>query len=118
MSFYTATCHKLAAHGYLVIALNHQDESCFFTIDKDGKDIPHVLKDNDLPYRKTQMATRTEEVLSVIETLKTLTPELHFEIFGGFAPNAKIDMSELILAGHSYGSATMIATDSKIAESV
>ena len=41
-----------------------------------------------------------------------MTPELHFEIFGGFAPNAKVDMKELILAGHSYGAATMIATDS------
>ena len=39
-SFYTATYHALAAHGYLVIAINHQDESCLFTEDKDGRNIP------------------------------------------------------------------------------
>ena len=36
--FYSGFCHKMAANGYLVIAMNHQDGSCFYTIDKDGKD--------------------------------------------------------------------------------
>ena len=52
----------------------------------------------------------------MIKDLKELSPELHFEIFGGFAANAKIDTDELILAGHSYGAITMIAADSQLAE--
>ena len=53
-SFYTAVYHAMAAHGYLVIAVNHQDESCFYTEDKNGKPIPYVLKELycSLPYRQ------------------------------------------------------------------
>lgn len=38
-TFYTTVHHAMAAHGYLVIALNHQDGSCFDTEDADGKPI-------------------------------------------------------------------------------
>ena len=75
-----------------------------------------MLKDNDIEYRESQIKIRIAEIRSVAQALEELTPELHFEIFGGFAPNAKIDMKELILAGHSYGAATMIATASQMAE--
>ena len=112
LSFYTATYQRLAAHGYLVLAVNHQDESCFFTRDSEDKDIPYVLKENEPEYRESQIKIRIAEIRSMVQALDKLTPELHFEIFGGFAPNARIDMRELILAGHSYGAATMIATAS------
>lgn len=49
-----------------------------------------------------------------IDTLRKLSPELHLKIFGGSAPNAKIDMQELILVGHSFGAGTMIAVDSRL----
>ena len=45
-NFYTSVCLALAAHGYLVIAINHQDKSCFHTYDKDGNDLyyePHPI---------------------------------------------------------------------------
>lgn len=38
-NFYTGVCLALAAHGHLVIAINHQDRSCFHTYDKDGKEM-------------------------------------------------------------------------------
>ena len=41
---YTAVYHALAAHGHFVIAFNHQDESCFHTYDKDGKEILYLKK--------------------------------------------------------------------------
>lgn len=114
-AFYTATYHTLAAHGYLVIAINHQDESCLYTENKDGADIPFTQKDfYDYPFRQKQIMIRSEEVLLTIDALRKLSPELHFKIFGGSAPNAKIDMSELVLAGHSFGAGTMIAVDSKL----
>ena len=43
-AFYTAVYHAMAAHGHLVIAVNHQDESGFHTYDKDGKEIIFVKK--------------------------------------------------------------------------
>ena len=35
-NFYTGVCLALAAHGHLVIAVNHQDRTCFHTYDKNG----------------------------------------------------------------------------------
>ena len=87
------------------------------TEDKDGNDISFAQKGPyEQPLRSNQIKIRQAEVLSVIKDLKELSPELHFEIFGGFAANAKIDTDELILAGHSYGAITMIAADSQLAE--
>lgn len=44
---YSSIYHSMAANGHLVIAINHQDESCFFdTKDKDGKVIKLVVKDH------------------------------------------------------------------------
>lgn len=116
MSFYTTIYYALASHGFLVIALNHQDESCFFTFDKDDKDIAHEISKSDLPYYSGQVKQRVEEIHLTIDSLKELSPALHFSIFGGFAPNAKIDMSELILAGHSYGAISMIAAAAKLSD--
>ncbi len=36
LSYYTAIYYALASHGYLVIAVNSQDESCLYTY-KEGK---------------------------------------------------------------------------------
>ena len=44
-AFYTAVYHAMAAQGYLVIALNHQDKSCLYTEDRDGKEILYEHKD-------------------------------------------------------------------------
>lgn len=116
LSFYTTIYYALASHGFLVIALNHQDESCFFTVDKDDKDIAHEITKSDLAYYSGQVKQRVEEIHLTIDSLKELSPALHFWIFGGFAPNAKIDMSELILAGHSYGAISMIAAAAKLSD--
>ena len=51
---------------------------------------------------------------ALIGDLKELTPEFHMEIFGPFAANAVIDMSKLVLAGHSYGGITAITTAARM----
>ena len=43
-NFYFAVHHAMAAAGHLVIAINHQDESSFYTMDKNGKDMMWVRK--------------------------------------------------------------------------
>ena len=47
-NFYTAVCLALAAHGHLVIAVNHQDKSCFHTYDKDGNELYYESKKHAL----------------------------------------------------------------------
>ena len=84
-----------------------------FTQDKEDKDVPFVRKPNwTQPLRRDQVKQRTSEVLDTIKELRDMSPELHFEIFGVSALNAKLDMSRYVLAGHSYGATTMISTSS------
>jgi len=97
----------------MVLAVNHQDESCFFTKNKDGKDLGYVLKPNySETYRKKQLKTRVEEINKASEALKEMSLDLHQNLFGEAFPNVKLDQTELILAGHSFGGATVIATAS------
>ena len=66
------------------------------------------------------------ENIAIIKALKEMSSNLHSSIFGftevlgevvpGPGANAKIDMSELILAGHSYGAISMIATGAKLGD--
>jgi len=117
-TFYTVLYHALAAQGYMVIAVNHQDESCFFTEDKDGKEMGFVLKPFYVePYRKQQLKTRVDEIVKTREALKEMSFDLHVDLFGAAFPNVKLDMNELVLAGHSFGSATVIAVASQLKES-
>ena len=44
-AYYSALYHAMAASGYLVVAINHQDESCFYTEDKDGKPILYAIEE-------------------------------------------------------------------------
>ena len=96
----------MAANGYLVIALNHQDGTCFFTIDQNGKDLCYqkdVFEKKEL--REKQIKIRAEEVIKVIEELRGQENGTSTELFG---KEVRLDMDQLVLAGHSFGGATMI----------
>ena len=117
-AFYTGVYHSLAAHGHFVIAVNHQDESSFHTYDKAGKEILFLKKPFYVaPFRQAQIKIRSDEIMQTISALTNLSPELHFEIFGASAPDAKFDMKELVLSGHSFGGGTMIATANQLKDS-
>ena len=50
---YSAVYHKMAANGHLVVAFNHQDESCVHTVDKYGNHLHYVKTDYfDADYRQ------------------------------------------------------------------
>jgi predicted dienelactone hydrolase len=116
-TFYTGVYHALAAQGYMVLAVNHQDESCFFTEDKYGNEIGYVLKPFYFEsYRKQQLKIRVDEITKTAEALKEMSYDLHLDLFGAAFPNAKLDYGELVLAGHSFGAATVIATASQLRE--
>lgn len=43
-NFYMAIYLAMASHGYMVVAINHQDESCFYTEDAKGNEIWFLKK--------------------------------------------------------------------------
>ena len=53
VQFHTRTCKDLAGHGYMVFAINHNDFSCTFTYDKEGRPIfyDNIPKLHDLKFR-------------------------------------------------------------------
>lgn len=113
-SFYSAIHHSMAAHGHLVVALNHQDKSCFYSEDSVGKPLMYEVKELycSLAYRKAQIAIRTDEVKRVIDAL--VNDNLEKTWFGDEAP--RLDMTQLVLAGHSFGGGTMVKTASELPE--
>lgn len=73
-AMYTAIYHALAAHGHLVIAVNHQDESCFHTYDKSGKEIKFLKKPFYVaPFRQAQIKIRSDEILRTLDELKNMS---------------------------------------------
>ena len=55
-------------------------------------------------------------MLALIEELIDMTPEFHEQLFGKDAVNVNIDMTHLILSGHSFGGMTAITTAAKLPE--
>ena len=55
-----------------MIALDHQDWSCFHTENKDGKPIMFEYRDPhcEISYRKSQIEIRSSEIMKIIDTLK------------------------------------------------
>ena len=90
-NYYTAVHHSMAAHGHVVIAVNHQDESCFYTEDKNRKPILFVHKELHcgVPYRQAQINIRSDEILKTIAALKS--DNITKALIG--SAEARIDMS-------------------------
>ena len=112
-TFYTAFHHSMAAHGHLVVAVNHQDKSCFYTENRASKPILYEYKELhcDVPYRKSQIDIRSFEIKQIIDELKQ--GELVKTWFG---TKARVDISQLVLSGHSFGGSTMIKAASDLPE--
>ena len=116
-SMYSGACIAFAAQGYLVIAVNHQDGSCFHTYDSKNNDADMFYGDRMRPafsqkLRTEQLKIRVAEIRSVIDIVRKENASLElFEQEG-----ISIDSSELVLAGHSFGSGTMAATANELGE--
>ena len=63
-----------------------------------------------------QLGIRIEEVKAVIQELNEMSCKFHQELFGICASAVKVEMSELLLAGHSFGAMTAISTAAKLSE--
>lgn len=119
---YSRICTDLASHGFVVAATEHRDGSgsLSFTMEENNKVwIPHRrLKDSEKEYqiRNGQLQIRVQEVKRTLDLVIALTNgENHTNVL----PDSKdfdltmlknsMDVSEPILAGHSYGGATTLA---------
>ncbi|KAK6630418.1 hypothetical protein RUM43_014763 [Polyplax serrata] len=126
--FYTGICCELASQGYVVIALEHRDESPSMTYyfkseEKLKRQEPTWIRfkrvkvgtSSHLPARKAQVEKRASEcrrALTLLEDLnagKDIGNILNSSIDLGQFRN-RLDLSKPIMMGHSFGGATSLLT--------
>jgi len=99
---YSVFCRELASYGIVVIALDHMDGSCGYTVNQNnevnmGFDDRHIFGAE--PARTDQLEVRKAEVIGVIDKLSE----------GDFiVPGIEVDLDKIIVAGHSFGAITAI----------
>lgn len=109
-TMHSGTCRDFASHGYIVFIMDHKDGTASYCQTASGE--RPMYYDNsrecyDLGFRKEQLAIRTIEVIAFIDQLhenngKTMTAKL------GFPSSVSLDLSNLIVSGHSFGGGTVI----------
>jgi pimeloyl-ACP methyl ester carboxylesterase len=116
---YTYQTHALAAHGYMVVVLDHTDGSAPVVARKDGDLLRRnetILelwlsgnKDDYRLSRQTMTIYRAQELLAVVESILQLNhgnlPELE-EV--GMDFRNKMNVAEVHYMGHSFGGATAL----------
>ena len=73
-TLYSGVCIALAARGYLVVAINHQDKSCFHTYDGRNNDAEMFFEFTEIhsaELRPRQLQIRVDEVISVMDLIKS-----------------------------------------------
>ncbi|XP_076042589.1 platelet-activating factor acetylhydrolase-like isoform X2 [Oratosquilla oratoria] len=123
-SIYSTVCSELASHGFVVAAIEHRDTSACasFTLDEEGKQefVPfRVLKYGEKEYdlRNQQVKVRVEESIRALDILEKLN-------LGGISNElpskfdlkqlrGNLDLSQPVMAGHSFGGGTTIFTLAK-----
>jgi predicted esterase len=64
--------------------------------------------------RQKQVTQRVDEMVSVLQDITEMHSTTHSQIFGTTAPEAKIDIDQLVIAGHSFGGITALMTAAKL----
>lgn len=120
---YSKFCSDLASHGYIVIALEHEDGSGSFAYDlKNSKKLFYIpppagmkyKRNNVVDFRKPFLQKRVEEIKGVIEFIRAhkkqqntehfkICPELEHKLF------TAMNLEEMYIAGHSFGGATAVS---------
>jgi pimeloyl-ACP methyl ester carboxylesterase len=60
---------------------------------------------------------RVDEMLCTVSELAEMENSTHMNVFGTTVPKAKLDMSQLVVIGHSFGGITAIIAASKLGSS-
>ncbi|XP_057378065.1 platelet-activating factor acetylhydrolase-like [Daphnia carinata] len=121
---YSTFCSDVSSHGFIVAAIEHRDGSaCMsYSIDKEAnkgplmKWIPYKpmqFEKDDMPLRQQQLQIRIGECSQTLDLLFKLnegtehTPQSSVNL-GAF--KSVMDLSSPVIAGHSFGSTTLLRT--------
>jgi Platelet-activating factor acetylhydrolase, isoform II len=118
MEMYTQLCHQIASHGYLVVAMEHEDGSGAYAETPVGEPIPYKSPD-DTPYsrqkvwdfRRPFLQQRVNETTGVLDILLNQDSSLEASLLS--VQVQKIlkagDTSKgVAFVGHSFGATAMI----------
>jgi dienelactone hydrolase len=122
MEMYTQLCQQIASHGFIVVAMEHEDGSGAYAETPLGEAI-YYKKPDDTPYsrnkvlnfRRPFLQQRVKETMAVLDAL-LLDPEQKAEFFKENTKAQQIfqtiadTTTGVALLGHSFGGATMILT--------
>ena len=101
----SGSCRDLASHGYIVFSLDHHDGSAHYSRKRDGSEKYWSQKDDlmCLDMHQENLEVRAAEVKGLID-------DMHEEDFLqsrlGFSAQATLDLSKIIVGGHSFGGVT------------
>ncbi|KAK3849897.1 hypothetical protein Pcinc_043366, partial [Petrolisthes cinctipes] len=123
-SIYSSVCCEMASHGFVVAAIEHRDLSgcASFTINDDGekefllfKAVPPDMKEYDL--RNQQIKIRVAESIRALDVLHKLNEgQVKNELVTNFDLKQlcnRLDLTDPIMTGHSFGGVTAISTLAK-----
>jgi platelet-activating factor acetylhydrolase len=121
MEMYTQLCQQIASHGYLVVAMEHEDGSGAYAETPLGKPIRYKRPDETpysrekvLNFRRAFLQQRVQETTQLLDVIMNKPDSTTIRV-------QKIlklcDTSEGVsLVGHSFGAATMILAAQKYLE--
>lgn len=116
LDMYKTICGGLAASGYIVIALEHEDGSAMYSVDESGNRVTYkgppkgfqYARDTVPEFRKPYLAKRVDEMKKTIQAMGDKAAGLqNCALVESILEQA--DAQELFLAGHSFGSAACIS---------
>jgi len=114
---YSAICSDLASHGFLVVCLEHQDQSASLSLRKNASQIvnykPLPTDVDEFEFRNNQLKFRVQEIVKAQSLLKRLnsgetiqnTMQSEFDLS---SLNGRIDFDNTVVMGHSFGGGTAV----------
>ncbi|ORX94096.1 hypothetical protein K493DRAFT_337969 [Basidiobolus meristosporus CBS 931.73] len=118
---YSSICGEIASHGYVVCAVEHRDGTANASaLPKGEKELisyrwPPVDIDAEYVFRREQLLFRVTEIQQIIQRLERLNRGLGVD--DNNPPTDmeaqfqnRLDLSNVVMAGHSFGAATAIET--------
>ncbi|RUS14486.1 platelet-activating factor acetylhydrolase [Endogone sp. FLAS-F59071] len=116
-TIYSAFCSEMASHGFVVCAMEHRDGSAALASLNNGSRymLYQQASTTDLetqkPFRRAQLKTRVGEINMCLQFLKSLNEGKELSTKGEIDLSkfqSRLDMSNLVMAGHSFGAATSV----------
>jgi len=109
---YTKTCADIASHGFIVVAVDHEDGSASFARTEKGEVLQYHFPPPPPQPREVVMAFRApfldKRKVETEQVLTTFAEDVHGEVKELSAIRNRIDKTRIILGGHSFGAASTV----------